>query len=192
MLDVRMRSCTECRNQLVTRRMELVRCDRSHSGQILAILNDVILTSPALWDYVPRPPESMTGWFDGKERGNYPVIGAVEPNGTLLGFATYGPFRAWPAYKYSVENSIHIHRDHRGRGLGRVLLGAIVECARQQEYRTIVAGIEASNAASKALHAKLGFIPCGVIRSAGYKFGRWLDLEFYQLILDTPLNPVEE
>ena len=169
----------------------MIECDRSHSAAIHEILNEVIATSAALWDYAPRPAESMSGWFDAKERGNYPVIGAVDEAGSLMGFATLGTFRAWPAYKYTVENSIHIHRDHRGKGLGRLLLQATIDAARAHDYHTVIAGIEASNLASKALHAKLGFLQCALIPHAGYKFGRWLDLEFWQLILDTPANPVD-
>ncbi len=170
--------------------MDIRLCDRSDSDAILTILNDVIVTSPALWDYVPRPPESMAGWFDAKEQGGNPVIGAFDGE-TLHGFATYGPFRAWPAYEYTVENSIHIHRDDRGKGLGRALLQATIDAAREQQYHVIVAGIESSNEASKILHEKFGFAACAVIRETGFKFGRWLDLEFYQLILDTPVTPVE-
>jgi phosphinothricin acetyltransferase len=171
--------------------MRLIDCDRSHSAEILAILNDAIVHSTALWDYVPRPPEAMTAWFAAKEAGHYPVIGAVDDAGTLLGFGTYGPFRAWPAYRYSVEHSVYVHRDHRGRGIGRQLVEANVARAREQDYHNVVAGIEASNVASRDLHLRLGFEPCGVIRHAGFKFGRWLDLEFYQRLLDTPHAPTD-
>jgi phosphinothricin acetyltransferase len=171
--------------------MRLIDCDRSYSGEILAILNDAIVHSTALWDYEPRPPEAMAAWFAAKEAGRYPVIGAVDEAGTLLGFGTYGPFRAWPAYRYSVEHSVYVHQDHRGRGIGRHLVEANVARARAQDYHTVVAGIETSNVASRELHLSLGFEPCGVIRHAGFKFGRWLDLEFYQRLLDTPRTPTD-
>jgi L-amino acid N-acyltransferase YncA len=171
--------------------MRLIDCTRAHAGEILAILNEAIVNSTALWDYEPRPLESMNTWFAVKEAGRLPVIGAVDETGTLLGFASYGTFRAWPAYRYSVEHSVYVHKDHRGLGLGRTLLAAIVARAREQDYHNIVAGIEASNDASRRLHLEMGFQPCGTIRQAGYKFGRWLDLEFYQLLLDTPSQPGE-
>lgn len=171
--------------------MTIIDCSRAHADQILAILNDAIVTSTALWDYVPRPPESMGPWFAAKEAGRYPVIGAVADDGQLLGFGTFGPFRAWPAYKYSVEHSVYVHRDHRGRGLGRALLGQLVERARAGDYHTLIAGIESSNLASKVLHRGFGFEPCGVVRHAGYKFGRWLDLEFHQLVFEGPRRPFE-
>lgn len=169
--------------------MEHRELDRSWAPAVLAILNDAILTSTALWDYEPRPPGAMDSWFSAKEAGRYPVVGAVARDGVLAGFATYGPFRAWPAYKYSVEHSVYVHRDHRGRGIGLALVAALVERARAQGYHNVVAGIEASNAASRALHRRLGFEYCGTVRHAGFKFGRWLDLEFHQRLLDTPPDP---
>ena len=171
--------------------MRIIECDRAYAGAILDILNDAILHTTALWDYVPRPAESMTAWFTAKEAGRYPVLGAVDDANRLLGFATYGPFRAWPAYKYSIEHSVYVHREHRGRGLGRALVEANVSRAREQGYHTVIAGIETSNVASRALHIRLGFEPCGTIRHAGFKFGRWLGLEFLQRLLDTPAHPID-
>src|SRR6476661_4175397 len=150
--------------------------DRAWSADVLAILNDAIVSSTALWDYVPRPLESMGPWFDAKEAGRFPVIGMIGGGEALLGFATYGSFRAWPAYKYSVEDSVYVHEAHRGQGIGRRLLTAIVERARLQNYHNVVACIEASNEPSRELHRRLGFEHCGTMRNAGFKFGRWLDL----------------
>ena len=100
-----------------------------HADAILAILNDAIVTSTALYDYHPRSPDSMEGWFAAKAAGRFPVIGLEDADGTLLGFASYGSFRAFPAYKYTVEHSIYVHRDHRGRGLGRRLLERLIDAA---------------------------------------------------------------
>ncbi len=131
----------------------------------------------------------MVSWFRTKAEGHFPVIGAESERGELLGFASYGPFRAWPAYKYTVENGIYIHRDHRGQGLGKLLMNALIERAHAQEFHLIVAGIDAENAASISLHQSLRFTHAGTIRHAGFKFGRWLDLAFYELRLEAPLNP---
>jgi L-amino acid N-acyltransferase len=171
--------------------MHIVDLDRAWSADILAILNEAITSSTALWDYEPRPLASMVPWFEAKEAGRFPVIGALDPDNTLQGFATYGPFRVWPAYKYSVEHSVYVHKDHRRQGVGDRLVRAVIARAEAQEYHTILAGIEASNRASLALHERLGFARCGVVRQAGYKFGRWLDLEFHQLILATPRQPID-
>ena len=171
--------------------MTIVECDRSRAPEILAILNEAIAHSTALYDYHPRPLSAMDAWFDAKDRGQYPVIGVVDASGALLGFATYGQFRAWPAYKYSIEHSLYVAPGHRGRGIGKALLGALLERARQQQYHTVIGGIDAENATSIALHERFGFVPCGLIRHAGFKFGRWLDLAFYQKLLDTPAEPAD-
>ncbi|MEI8044903.1 MAG: N-acetyltransferase family protein, partial [Verrucomicrobiota bacterium] len=106
-------------------------------------------------------------------------------------FASYGSFRAWPAYKYSVEHSIYVDARFRRRGVGRRLLEALIAAAREQDYHALIGAIDAENQASLALHERLGFTHCGTIRQVGFKFGRWLDLSFYQLILATPLQPLD-
>ena len=163
-----------------------------HATAILDIFNDAILHSTALYDYKPRQSESMTGWFEVKDKGGYPVIGIEGDSGTLLGFGSYGPFRAWPAYKYSVEHSIYVHRDNRGRGLGSVLLRELIAAAKENDLHAIIGGIDATNSGSIHLHEKLGFEHVGTFPQVGFKFGRWLDLAFYQLLLETPGCPVED
>ena len=117
------------------------------------------------------------------------ILGQSAEDGELLGFATYGPFRTFPAYKFTVEHSLYVARAHRGRKIGPVLLQAIIERATQQEYHAMIGAIDSSNAASIALHTKLGFQLVGTLPEVGFKFGRWLDLCFYQLILPTPHDP---
>lgn len=156
---------------------------------MLDIFNDAIVNSTALYDYKPRALESMAGWFKAKEAGRYPVIGAVGEGGELLGFASYGPFRAWPAYKYSIEHSVYVHKAHRGKGIGPALMGQLIAAAKEQQYHCMVGGIDIANAGSIAMHEKLGFRHAGTIQHAGFKFGRWLDLGFWQLLLETPQEP---
>lgn len=170
--------------------VQLIDCEpRRHSAAILDIFNEAIAHSTALYDYRPRAPESMAGWFEAKTRGRYPVIGLEDEAGTLVGFGSYGPFRAWPAYKYTVEHSIYIDTRFRGQGHGRALLQALVDAATRQDYHVMVGGIDAANAVSIRLHERLGFKHCGTVAQAGFKFGRWLDLAFYQRILATPAAP---
>jgi L-amino acid N-acyltransferase len=172
--------------------MRIVDCSyAAHADAILAILNDAIVNSTALYDYAPRQPDSMVGWFKTKEDKGFPVIGAESEEGELLGFASYGTFRAWPAYKYTVENGVYIHRDHRNKGLGRVLMKVLIDRAREQDYHLIIAGIDMENGPSIALHRSVGFAHAGTIRQAGFKFGRWLDLGFFELRLDTPTAPCD-
>lgn len=170
--------------------MHLVDCNPArHADAILGLLNDAILNSTALYEYDPRPPESMRAWFETRQHGRFPVIGLEDDAGRLAGFASYGSFRAYPAFKYAVEHSVYVHPDFRGQGVGGVLLQALIERARQQDRHLLVGAIDAGNAASIALHERLGFSHAGTIREAGFKFGRWLDLAFYQLRLDTPAEP---
>jgi phosphinothricin acetyltransferase len=173
--------------------MQIVACTyEAHATPILAILNDAIATSTALFDYRPRAPATMVEWFRAKEARRLPVLGAVAADGSLLGFATYGPFRNWPAYKYTIEHSVYVEREQRRRGVGRALMTSLIALAEQQDYHVMVAGIDAANAPSIALHVELGFVPAGVIHHAGFKFGRWLDLAFYELRLRTPAQPVDD
>ncbi|WP_322044867.1 N-acetyltransferase family protein [Paraburkholderia sp. J67] len=162
-----------------------------HADAILAIFNDAIVNSTALYDYKARDAQSMVNWFNAKRAGNFPVIGVEDENGTLLAFGSYGTFRAWPAYKYSVEHSVYVHKDHRGQGLGRVIMEALIAAARENNVHAMLGGIDATNAGSIALHERLGFKHVGTLPEVGFKFGRWLDLAFYQLLLETPLNPVD-
>ncbi|MEJ8812909.1 N-acetyltransferase family protein [Variovorax ureilyticus] len=170
--------------------IRLIECtEAEHAEVILEILNDAIVHSTALYDYVPRPREAMATWFAGKRAGGFPVVGAVDTAGNLLGFASWGTFRAFPAYKYTVEHSVYVHRDHRGRGLGERLLRELIRRAREAQLHVLVGCIDAANAGSIGLHTRLGFVHSGTMPQVGFKFGRWLDAAFYQLNLDTPLEP---
>lgn len=170
----------------------LVDCTHErHADQILAIFNEAIATSTALYDYKPRPREAMQGWFQAKAAGGFPVVGFENAAGELMAFASYGTFRAWPAYKYSVEHSVYVDGRFRGRGLGEALMRVLIERARANQVHLMIGGIDAANQGSIKLHEKLGFVHAGTIREAGFKFSRWLDLAFYQLTLDTPAQPVD-
>jgi phosphinothricin acetyltransferase len=171
--------------------VELIACQHAYIPQIRDIFNEAILNSTALYDYHERTLETVTTWFENKQCNAYPVIGAVDAGGELLGFGTYGAFRAWPAYKYTVEHSIYVRQGHRGMGIGKALLQAIMTRAGEQGFHNIIGGIDSENMVSIRLHQKAGFILCGRIRHAGFKFNRWLDLEFHQLILPTPAQPVD-
>ncbi len=170
----------------------LVACSfERHADAMLAIFNDAILNSTALYDYQPRTLQNMVAWFDAKRQGHFPVIGLEDSQGNLLAFGSYGTFRAFPAYKYSVEHSVYVHQDHRGQGLGRIILRELITAARHDDRHALIGAIDAANAGSIALHERMGFRHVGTLPQVGFKFGRWLDLAFYQLLLDTPAHPVD-
>jgi phosphinothricin acetyltransferase len=172
--------------------MRIVQCEQQrHASSILAIFNDAILHSTALYDYKPRTMEMMAAWFEAKTKGSFPVIGIENDSGDLMGFGSYGTFRAWPAYKYSVEHSVYVDSRFRGQGIGKRLLQDLITAAQKQNYHILVGAIDSTNTVSIRLHEALAFTHCGTVRQAGFKFGRWLDLVFYQLILATPSHPVD-
>lgn len=157
---------------------------------ILDIYNDAVLNTTAVYDYEPHTLEMRRQWFRIKEAQGYPVF-AAEENGQVVGFSSIGPWRAWAAYKYSVENSIYVAAGQRGKGIGKKLLEPLIKAAEELDLHTIIAGIDSTNEVSIKLHEGFGFKEVGHFVQAGYKFGRWLDLTFMQLVLKTPEQPVE-
>lgn len=172
--------------------MRIIECNfADHGTAIQSIFNEAIVHSTALYDYQPRSLETIENWFSQKALQHFPVIGLITDNNQLAGFASYGTFRAWPAYQYTVEHSIYIHQDFRGRGLGKCLLAALIEYAEKQNYHVLIAAIDSSNQNSIKLHQSFGFSHAGTLKQVGFKFGRWLDVELYQKTLLTPENPNE-
>ncbi|PFE57614.1 N-acetyltransferase [Bacillus cereus] len=158
---------------------------------ILDIYNDAILNSTAVYAYKPVTPENRIDWYEQKKADGYPIL-VYELDNKVVGFATFGPFRAWPAYKYSVEHSVYVDREYRKNGIGSFLMEELITIAKEREYMTLIAGIDAENEKSIAMHKNFGFVYSGTIKKAGYKFNGWLDLAFYQLELNGPGNPIEE
>lgn len=162
-----------------------------HAEAILDMFNHSILHSTALYEYQPRNIGRIQDWFRVKQENDFPVLGMSDSNGQLAGFASYGSFRPYPANKYTVEHSIYVHADFQGQGIASQLMQALIEKAVKQEFHCMIGGIDATNTASIKLHEKFGFQHSGTLKQVGYKFGEWLDLAFYQLILETPVQPVE-
>jgi len=158
---------------------------------ILDIYNDAILNTTSVYYYAPHTIEDMLSWYEKKTADGFPVL-VFEEHNRVIGFATFGPFRDRPAYKYTVEHSVFVHKDHRGRSIGTRLVIELMKIANEREYATMVAGVDSSNEVSRAMHEKLGFTQCGTIERVGYKFGRWLGVAFYQCELRGPATPKEE
>ena len=157
---------------------------------ILPIYNHAVEHTTAVFDYRPQTLEMRREWFRAKQAAALPVFVAADGD-RILGFSSYGPFRAWPAYKYSVELSVYVDIDARRQGIGTELIRAVVADARARELHVIMAGITAENEISLRMHERLGFVEVAHIPQVGYKFGKWLDLKFLQLILDSPSQPSE-
>jgi L-amino acid N-acyltransferase len=149
---------------------------------LLAIYNEVLLGSAAIWSDEPRTLEGHQAWFTERTGRGLPVLVLATPP-RVVGYATFGPFRAWSGYDKTVESSIYLAPDSRGQGLGTTLLGALIERARTLDYHVMIAGIDADNLASIRLHEKLGFKQAAHFHQVGRKFGRWLDLLCFELVL---------
>jgi phosphinothricin acetyltransferase len=160
-------------------------------GAILDIYNDAILNTTSVYYYRPHTIEDRLSWYEKKISDGFPVL-VFEENNHVIGFATFGPYRDRPAYKYTVEHSVYVHKDHRGRGVGTRLTMDLIKIANKRGYATMIAGIDSSNEASRAMHGNLGFTNCGTVKRVGYKFGKWLDVTFYESELQGPTTPEGE
>jgi L-amino acid N-acyltransferase YncA len=160
---------------------------------ILPIYNHAVEHTTAVFEYRAQTLDLRREWFRAKQAASLPVFVAVDDidGDRVLGFSTYGPFRAWPAYKYSVELSVYVDPEARRQGIGTGLVRAVIADARARDLHVLMAGITADNAISLRLHERLGFREVAHIPQVGYKFGKWLDLKFLQLVLDGPSQPIE-
>ncbi|HLG39868.1 MAG TPA: GNAT family N-acetyltransferase [Chitinophagaceae bacterium] len=150
--------------------------------ELLTIYNDIILHTTAVYDYEPHTLEMRKQWFETKRQQGFPVFVAEEGE-KIVGFSSIGPFRAWAAYKYSVENSVYVAADARGKGVGKLLIQPLIEATKKLKLHTIIAGVDATNEASLQLHKSFGFEEVAHFKEVGWKFDRWLDLKFLQFIV---------
>ncbi len=150
--------------------------------QVLAIYNEVIRNTTAVYAEEEYDPVQGRAWFDAKLSSGFPFIVARDDRG-VAGFASFGAFRAWACYRHSVEHSVHVRADRRGQGLGRALVLDLKSRAAALGKHVMIAGIDADNVASIRMHESLGFERVAHLREVGFKFGRWLDLEFLQCFL---------
>ncbi|HHC8900182.1 TPA: N-acetyltransferase family protein [Staphylococcus aureus] len=161
----------------------MIRCAKKEDlNAILAIYNDAIINTTAVYTYKPQTIDERIAWFETKQRNHEPIF-VFEENGSVLGFATFGSFRPWPAYQYTIEHSIYVDASARGKGIASQLLQRLIVEAKAKGYHTLVAGIDASNEASIKLHQKFAFKHAGTLTNVGFKFNQWLDLAFYELDL---------
>lgn len=150
---------------------------------IATIYNDAVRTTTAIWNEIEVTALDRVDWMKARQQAEYPVL-VLEEGAKVVGYASYGPFRAFDGYRGTVEHSIYVRADLRGGGRGSALLAALIARAKAQGLHVMVAGVEAGNAGSLVLHQRLGFEAVGLMPQVGQKFGRWLDLLFLQLRLD--------
>jgi L-amino acid N-acyltransferase YncA len=154
------------------------------AASIVEIYNREVLETTATFDLVPRTLSQQQEWLSARS-GAFAAIVAVEPvTRQVLGFAALSPYKERAAYRTTVEDSIYVHRDFNGRGIGKALLGRLIEVARESGFHSMIGRIEAGGDASRALHAGLGFALVGIEREVGRKFNRWLDVAVMQLLLE--------
>lgn len=121
-------------------------------------------------------------WFRERESNNFPVF-VTEMKGQVTGFSSYGHFRVWPCYRYTAEMSVYVHKDFRGKGVSKRLVNALLAHAKDAGLHVMIAGISADNTVSINLHQLFGFEEVAHFKQVGFKFHRWLDLKFFQLML---------
>ena len=154
------------------------------------IYNHAVLHTAAIWNDATVDTDNRIAWFEARQLAGYPVLVSVE-NEVVTGYASFGDWRAFDGFRHTVEHSVYVHPGHQSKGIGRALMKALIAEARRIGKHVMVAGIEAQNSASIHLHETLGFVTTGQMPQVGTKFGRWLDLAFYELILDTPTHPID-
>lgn len=164
-------------------RIQIRPVQRLDLQSILDIYNEAVLNTTASYDYEPRTLEHRTAWFEDHERLNYPMFVAVNETGQVVGWSALNPFHSRIGYQFTTENSIYIGAEHRGKGIGQLLMPPLIEGARQRGLHAIIAAIDATNEASIRLHARFGFEKVAHLKQVGFKFGRWLDVVYMELIV---------
>jgi phosphinothricin acetyltransferase len=156
---------------------------------IAAIYNDAVANTTAIWNDAQVSHENRLDWLNARRQSGYPVLVAVAKDDAVLGYASFGDWRAFDGYRHTVEHSVYVHKEQRGAGIGKALMQVLIARAQDLGKHVMVAGIEAGNKGSIALHEKLGFAHVGHLPQVGTKFGEWLDLAFLQLTLDQRARP---
>ena len=146
---------------------------------LAAIYNEVIATSTAVYAYEAVSAAERGNWWRSRTAQGYPVLIAADEAG-VAGFASFGDFRAWPGYRFTVEHSVHVRAGMRGQGVGTALLRELLSRAEALGKHMMVGGVDAANAAGIRFHEHLGFTRGALLHEVGYKFHRWLDLVFMQ------------
>ena len=150
---------------------------------IQAIYAHHVLNGLASFEEVPPSVQEMRRRYEDVVRQGLPYL-AAEEKGEILGYGYCSLYRTRSAYRYTLEDSIYVKQGCQGKGIGKALLKELIARCEALNYRQIVAVIgDSANAGSIGLHASLGFVRAGLLRSSGFKFGRWVDSVYMQLPL---------
>jgi phosphinothricin acetyltransferase len=156
--------------------------ERRDAAAIRDIYNVEVTSSTVTFDLVPRTLDEQVMWID-EHQGGHPATVAVDGSGEVIGFASLSPYKDRPAYSTTVEDSVYVHRDHRGKGVGRLLLDDLLRLGRDHGFHSMIARIVGDHDASIALHKACGFELVGTEREVGRKFNKWLDVVEMQRLL---------
>ena len=156
---------------------------------ILALYNQAVRETTAAWTNREETLDDRLTWYEGRVKQGLPVLVAVDDADTVLGFASFGPFRPREGYRLTAEHSVYVDPAAQRRGIGKALLERLVDIAIDMKLHVLVGVIDGDNSASIALHEKLGFHVAGRLPEAGTKFGRWLDLVFVARVLGPMQSP---
>lgn len=151
-------------------------------SSVLDIVNHEIQYSTSIWDYNTRTLEEQNAILNEKKEKDFPFL-VAEMNGIIVGFGTYGTFRYKVGYRFTVEHSVYVHKDYFGNRIGSSLLAELIDSAKKQGLHTMIGVIDAENIGSISFHERMGFTVSGHLKETGFKFDRWLDSVFVQLIL---------
>lgn len=158
---------------------------REDCPSILEIYNHAVLTTTASYDVEPRSLEHRLAWFDDHARHDLGVFVAETGDG-VVGWSSLSRFHDRFGFRFTVENSVYVAADSRGRGVGSILVPPLLDHARRRGFHAIIAAVDAGNEASLRLHARFGFERVGHFREVGHKFGRWLDVVYLQHFVGGP------
>lgn len=156
---------------------------------LLEIHNDAIRNQAGIWLDDEESLEQRRDWFEARQRANFPVIVAEGESGQVIGYASYGTYRGRGGYRLTVEHSVYLLADARGKGTGKALMERLIEVARERGMHAMVAVIDAENTLSIRMHEKFGFQAGGLLKQVGIKFGTWRDQYHLVLLLDERETP---
>jgi phosphinothricin acetyltransferase len=162
------------------------RASESDLPVILAIYNDAVENTTAIWNETPADLANRRAWFAERTGKGFPVLVAerqVSNDQGVIGYGSFGDFRPFEGYRVTVEHSVYVAKEARGQGAGEALLQALIDEAARMDKHNMIGGIDASNAPSIALHVKFGFEEVGRMPGVGTKFGKPLDLLLMQKVL---------